>query len=99
MTYSLKKIYFLVSKKKHSPSVNERLPEKKNNKSYIICNNCNNLKHQRYIFENKENNQQYCLTCLKNKFFFLQDTQFAKVVLVIYIMILIKNLVIIIIIK
>lgn len=70
MNFSLKKIYFFFFKKK---LLKKKLNCQQRNKDcqyHLLCNNCNNLKHQRYIFENKENNQRYCLTCLKNEYFF-----------------------------
>ena len=65
MNFSLKKIHFFFFKKKHNCQ-----QRNKDHQYHLLCNNCNNLKHQRYIFENKENNQRYCLTCLKDEYFF-----------------------------
>ena len=36
----------------------------------IICNNCKIEKNKRYIFTNNEDNKLYCITCLKDKYFF-----------------------------
>lgn len=70
MHFSLKKIYFFLYRIKFLKKKNNCLQKNKDKKYDLVCNSCNNLKHQRYIFENKENNQRYCLTCLKNEYFF-----------------------------
>ena len=71
MNFSLKKIYFFFFKRKFlRKKKNNNLQRNLDNQYHLSCNNCNNLKHQRYIFENKENNQRYCLTCLKDEYFF-----------------------------
>ncbi len=38
--------------------------------SKIICNNCQLSKHKRYIFNNRQDHKNYCLTCLKDVYFF-----------------------------
>ena len=76
MNFSLKKLYFFFNKRKLQRKKNDCLKKDLenqvdlDNQYHLFCNNCNNLKHQRYIFENKENNQRYCLTCLKDEYFF-----------------------------
>lgn len=38
--------------------------------SKITCYNCQELKNKRYIFNYHEDHKNYCLTCLKDVFFF-----------------------------